>query len=95
MKPLVMKTTRGPTLRIHHQKNTRLTPSEQRFQEMLSDVTLVGHFTITGQENSDKLREEKYTIIKVTRLSGDCWLFLTRIQYGGKDVTVPLPLEVK
>jgi adenosylhomocysteine nucleosidase len=72
-----------------------LTPSEQRFQEMLSDVTLVGHFTITGQENGNKLQEEKYTIIKVTRLSGDYWLFLARIQYGGKDVTVPLPLEVK
>ena len=72
-----------------------LSPNEQRFQEMFSGVTLTGHFTITGGEDSDTLREEKYTITKVTKLSGDYWLFFARIQYGGKDVTVPLKLEVK
>ena len=72
-----------------------LSLNEQRFQEMLSGVTLTGHFTITGGEDSDTLREEKYTITKVTKLSGDYWLFFARIQYGGKDVTVPLKLEVK
>ena len=72
-----------------------LSPNEQRFQEMLSGVTLTGHFTITGAADSSTLREEKYTIIKVTKLSNDYWLFFTRIQYGGRDVTVPLKLEVK
>ena len=72
-----------------------LSPNEQRFQEMLSDVTLAGHFTITGGEDSSTLREEKYTITKVTKLSDDYWLFFARIQYGGRDVTVPLKLEVK
>ncbi len=72
-----------------------LTPNEQRFQEMLSGVTLVGHFTITGEEDSGNLREEKYTIAKVTKLSGDYWFFFTRVQYGGRDVTAPLKLEVK
>ena len=72
-----------------------LTPNEQRFQKMLSGVTLVGHFTITGERDQDTLREEKYTITKVTKMSGDYWLFFTRIQYGGRDVTAPLQLEVK
>ena len=72
-----------------------LTPNEQRFQEMLAGVTLVGHFTITGEEGEDTLREEKYTITKVTKLSDDYWFFFARIQYGGRDVTVPLKLEVK
>ena len=72
-----------------------LSPNEQRFQEMLSGVTLTGHFTITGGEDSDTLREEKYIITKVTKLSDDYWLFFARIQYGGRDVTVPLKLEVK
>lgn len=75
--------------------HSALTPDEQRFQEMLSGVTLVGHFTITGEEDSDNLREERYTITKVTKLSGDYWLFFARVQYGGRDVTVPLKLEVK
>ena len=72
-----------------------LSPNEQRFQEMLSGVTLTGHFTITGETDSDNLREEKYTIAKVSKLSGDYWLFFTRVQYGGRDVTRPLKLEVK
>ena len=79
---------------VSPQKNA-LSPNEQRFQDMLSDVTLTGHFTITGEEDSSNLREEKYTITKVTKLSDDYWLFFARIQYGGKDVTVPLKLEVK
>ena len=72
-----------------------LSPNEQRFQEMLSGVTLTGHFTITGETDSNNLREEKYTIAKVSKLSGDYWLFFARVQYGGRDVTVPLKLEVK
>ena len=76
-------------------KQSALTPNEQQFQETLSGVTLVGHFTITGGEDSDTLREEKYTIKKVTKLSDDYWLFFARVQYGGRDVTVPLKLEVK
>ena len=79
---------------VSPQKNA-LSPNEQRFQDMLSDATLTGHFTITGEEDSSNLREEKYTITKVTKLSDDYWLFFARIQYGGKDVTVPLKLEVK
>ena len=72
-----------------------LTPNEQRFQEMLSGVTLTGHFTVTGQEDSSTLRKEKYTIAKVTKMDDDKWIFFTRIQYGGRDVTAPLPLQVK
>ncbi|RKU14035.1 hypothetical protein C6502_02480 [Candidatus Poribacteria bacterium] len=72
-----------------------LSLNEQRFHEMLSDVTLTGHFTITGGEDSSTLREEKYTITKVTKLSDDYWFFFARVQYGGRDVTVPLKLEVK
>ena len=76
-------------------KQSTLSPNEQRFQEILSGVTLTGHFTITGAEDSNTLREEKYIITKVTKLSDDYWLFFTRVQYGGRDVTVPLKLEVK
>ncbi len=79
---------------VSTQQNT-LNPNEQRFQEMLSGVMLTGHFTITGEQESGTLREEKYTITKVTKLSGGYWLFFARIQYGGRDVTVPLKLEVK
>ena len=65
---------------------------EEDFRKSISGVTLVGHFTLG--ENSN-LREEKYTIKKVSKISGSIWLFQVRIQYGSNDVTVPLPLNVK
>jgi len=64
---------------------------EKQFQDSLSGVTLVGNFTTGGTE----LREEKYTIEKVSKLGGEVWLFHARIQYGSHDVTLPLPLTVK
>ena len=72
-----------------------LSAREREFQEMLSDVTLVGHFTLDGEEQRGKLREERYTIRKVMKMAGDYWLFPARVQYGGRDITVPLPLAVK
>ncbi len=65
------------------------------FQETLANVKLVGRFTVLGKEDGP-LSKEEYTIRSVTKLpQDDYWLFNTRIKYGQKDVSVPLPLEVK
>lgn len=66
---------------------------EKQFQESLTGATLIGRHSVTGQQK--ELREEKYTIEKVSKLSGDLWLFQARIQYGSRDVTLPMPLPVK
>ena len=65
---------------------------EEHFQQSLSGATLVGHFTVGDQKD---LREEKYTITKVSKIPGGLWLFQVRIQYGKRDVTLPLPLKVR
>lgn len=65
---------------------------EKQFQESLSGVTLVGGST---RDNHAAISEEKYTIDKVSKLTGETWLFHTRIQYGSHDVSLPLPLTVK
>jgi hypothetical protein len=65
---------------------------EKQFEETLSGATLAGHFT---RDDKPGLTEEKYTISKVSKLSGDTWLFHARIQYGSRDVTLPIPLTVK
>ena len=74
---------------------TDTTPAQQelekQFQESMAGVVLKGHFTVNGREG---LREETYTIEKVTQMPGDYWLFHARIQYGGKDVTVPVPVKL-
>ena len=65
---------------------------EKEFQESLTGATLVGNFTMG---NDGRLREEKYIIEKVSKVSGETWLFQARVHYRSRDVTVPMPLTVK
>jgi hypothetical protein len=67
---------------------------EKEFEATMSGATLIGTFTVRGQ-NDKKLNEEKYTIESVKKISGDKWQFKSRIQYGTHDLTVPLALDVK
>jgi hypothetical protein len=69
-----------------------LTPSELKFQESMTRVVLQGQSTRDGRAG---LSEDKYTIEKVVKGSGETWTFYVRVQYQGKDVTMPLPLQVK
>ena len=66
---------------------------EQQFVRTMTHAVFVGRFTIEGDKTPPK--EEHYTIAGVTKLHGDLWLINARIQFGSKDVTVPLMLPVK
>jgi hypothetical protein len=66
---------------------------EQKFQQMMSGVTLTGHSASLKGESMPG--EEKYIIEKVSKLAGETWLFQVRIQYGSHDVPVPLPVTIK
>jgi hypothetical protein len=69
---------------------------EAALSKMLSGATLEGSFTVTGPgSDSAKLSREKYTLGEVKKMGGDVWLFPTRIEYGGKDVTLPIPLPIQ
>lgn len=62
----------------------------QEFQEAMSGATLVGYFS----RGDGTLSEERYKIQSVSHVRGNTWLFQSRIQYGERDVTVPVPLQV-
>jgi hypothetical protein len=69
---------------------------EAALSKMLSGATLEGSFTTSGPgTDSSKLAREKYTLGDVKKIAGDVWLFPARIEYGGKDVTLPIPLPVR
>jgi hypothetical protein len=69
---------------------------EKAFAEMLSGATLEGSFTSTGRERDPtKLSREKYTIGQVRKIAGNIWLIPARIQYGDRDLTVPVPAPVR
>ena len=66
---------------------------DHKFQEMMRGVTLVGRST---RLNDDKIiGQEKYVIEKVSKLTGETWLFQARMQYGGHDWPLPIPVVIK
>jgi hypothetical protein len=66
---------------------------DRKFEETMKGVTLVGRST---RLQDDKISgEEKYVIEGVSKLAGDTWLFRSRLQYGGHDIPVPLPVTIK
>jgi hypothetical protein len=56
---------------------------EAALAEMLSGATLEGSFTVTGPGRDP------------TKLDGKLWLIPARIQYGGKDVQLPITLPIE
>ena len=65
------------------------------FTKAMTNVKLVGKFTIAGDDDKDPIRDE-YTISSVTKVGeADLWIVSARIRYGSVDLTVPVPVEVK
>lgn len=66
---------------------------EIEFQKSMSGVVLDGFFKTNNADSEPK--KERYSITKVTKLAGEYWIFQARIQYGKRDVTLPVPVNVK
>lgn len=68
---------------------------EEAFGKLMSGATLEGQFTARDRADG-KMANDKYTLGKVSKVAGekDLWNFETRIQYGGKDITVPIAVRV-
>ncbi len=71
-------------------------PRFESFAKTLSNVQLVGLFTVDGKKMND-LTEERYEIKKAEKLPGDddLWALEARIKYGKHDVVVPMVITVK
>lgn len=69
---------------------------EKAFAEKMTGAVLVGTFTVRGKTDGNPPKTERYTVSKATRVPGTDakWVFAARIQYGDKDYTVPVPVDV-
>jgi len=66
----------------------------KQFEKTLTNAEMTGQFTVVGKEVPPI--KESYTIHSVKKMSqGDYWIFNARIKYGNKDITLPMPLQVK
>lgn len=68
---------------------------EAKFKSTMTRATLSGRWCGIKDGKLTPEKEDKYTIVSVNKLGGDTWIIHTRIQYGEKDFTVPLPIQVK
>ena len=69
---------------------------ERGFEKMLTGATLEGYFTDDAKPVEDQpLSRDRYDIESVKKASGNLWIFKTRIRYGDRDVTLPIPLRVE
>jgi len=71
-------------------------------EKLMNRATMVGHFTVTGggernklDAGGGKLTEERYELGEVKRLDSGDWLIQSRIRYGDHDVTIPLTLPIR
>lgn len=70
-----------------------LNEHEKKFQELLSGAELTGSFTITGKENGGAPKQEKYKIVKATKLDDRHWLIVA--SWGKAKLPIPLRLQVE
>jgi hypothetical protein len=61
----------------------------------LTKATMSGRWCSIKDGQLGPEREDKYTIIDVTKIGGEVWLVKSRIQYGKKDIVAPIPVRVK
>src|SRR6185369_14785696 len=66
-----------------------------KFKAMLTKATLTGRWCSIKDGALSPEKEDKYTIIGVTKLSSDSWIVSARIQYNKKDFVAPIPVQVK
>jgi hypothetical protein len=68
---------------------------EAKFKATMTKAAFAGRWCSVKEGKLGLEKEDKYTIIGVSKVGGDFWLIHTRIQYGGKDITAPIPVQVK
>jgi hypothetical protein len=68
-----------------------MTAAEKEFQQTMTNVTLVGHYTVG---DGTQLFDDRYVIQSVSKVKDGLWRITARVQYGKKDMVVTLDMPV-
>lgn len=68
---------------------------EAAFKATLTRATLSGRWCGIKDGKLTPEKDDKYTIVSVSKLGGEAWIINARIQYGNKDFVAPIPVQVK
>src|SRR4051812_29910082 len=83
------------TLAEEPPKPTTTQPAQQDLDAALTarltNAVMSGQYTM----GNSAPKKDKYTIVSVRKLKDDIWLFQARVQFGNKDVTIPMIIPIK
>ena len=68
---------------------------EARFKATFNKAIMSGRWCPVQNGKLGEEKKDQYTINSVTKVGKDLWLMNARMQYGGKDVSIPVPVQVK
>jgi hypothetical protein len=68
---------------------------ETRFKATMTKATMSGRWCLIEDGTLGPEKEDKYTILSVSKLGGDAWIVNARIEYNQKSMVVPVPVAVK
>lgn len=68
---------------------------EKAFAERMTGVVLTGKFSQVTPDGLSEGSTDKYTIESCRKIKANVWEFRARVQYGERDVTVPIFLDVR
>ena len=71
-----------------------LSEAERQFADRMRDVSLVGSFTVAGQDNPAP-RAERYDISSVEKVGADRWRFNASMQCCGINGAVPVVVPLR
>lgn len=68
---------------------------EEAFAKTMNGAVFQGRWCLVEDGELGPERDEKYTVQRVQKIGGDQWLVFARIQYGRRDLVIPVPVHVK
>lgn len=71
-----------------------VTEREKALVDRLVGSTLEGRFTVADDEDVRVAGTDSYEIRTMVKMSADVWMITGRVRYEGKDVIVPVPMQL-
>ncbi len=68
---------------------------EAKFIATMSKATMTGRWCLIQDGKLTPERDEKYTIIGAKKIEGDSWMIGSKMNYGGQEIIMPIPVKVK
>ncbi len=68
---------------------------EQKFKDTMANTVLAGRWCLVEAGKLGDEKEDKYTIQSANKIGEDLWVIFSKVEYGTKNVTLPIPVQVK